>query len=158
TIDEAVLLPLAERPVSEGRPLTGSLLDMLPEAIVIFDEKPAVLDAAEKFWQRLEVARARAGEDAPPPDTYYWNIDDWRARLDRVTEISLEELALDLSDRSFHLPTRPTTRFQGNMPHCMRELQSLTSSGWRAVFFGASAGEVERLADIFNEYGVAFQL
>ncbi|MGH7752879.1 MAG: CarD family transcriptional regulator, partial [Gemmatimonadales bacterium] len=83
-------------------------------------------------------------------------LEEWSGH--RLTEISLEELALEAGENAHHLSTQPTTRFQGNMPHCMRELQAQVSQGWRAVFFGASAGEVERLADIFNEYGIAFQL
>ncbi len=158
TVEEVLLLPLAEHPVREDTPRAGSLLDLLPEAILVFDEKSGVLPAAEKFWEQLEAARARAGEEAAPPSTYYWHPEEWLTRAAPFPEISLEELGLDPGAVSHHFSTRPTTRFQGNMPQCMRELQSQISEGWRAVFFGASAGEVERLADIFNEYRVGFQL
>jgi transcription-repair coupling factor (superfamily II helicase) len=157
TIDEVLLLPLVERAAPAGRPPAGTLLEMLPGALLVFDEKANVMAAAEKFWQRLETACAQA-EGALPPGAYYWTPDEWRGQAGRMTEISLDELGLDLTDRSHHISTRPAARFQGNMPQCMRELQAAIAQGWRTVFFGASAGEVERLADIFNEYGIAFQL
>src|SRR5437879_6696540 len=48
--------------------------------------------------------------------------------------------------------------FHGNMQVAIAEARSLVESGSRVAFFAASAGEVERLADIFNEYGIAYQL
>ncbi|HYM11080.1 MAG TPA: transcription-repair coupling factor [Bryobacterales bacterium] len=158
TVDEVLLLPLVEHPTSESRALSGSLLDLLPEGVLVYDERSGVLAAADKFWQQLEAAAARSGEDAAPLSTYYWSLDEFQAQTARFAEVSLDELGLGAGAQDHHISTQPSTRFQGNMPQCMRELQSEIAEGWRAVFFAASAGEVERLADIFNEYGVGFQL
>ena len=58
----------------------------------------------------------------------------------------------------FPVASRPAPRFHGQVQHLAEELRRLIEQGYRAVFFAATTGDVERLADIFNEYGVAFQL
>jgi len=157
-VEEVELLPLAERGAGEtAAPGDGSLLDLAAEALVVYQEKPAVMAAAAELWKRLEAGHNRTAE-SPPPQRYYWRVEEWEARLSQRDEISLEELGLEDGGTRYQAPARPTTRFQGNMPQCIRELRSLVELGWRAVFFGASAGEVERLADILREYGVGFQL
>jgi transcription-repair coupling factor (superfamily II helicase) len=173
--EDAALLPLTESPrpaemdgmpqgpgwefqIPRFRPRAASLLDLCPEAIVVFEEFSAVKAAGDQFFERLENSFRAAQDDPLPPSEYYLSSEEWEARLAGRTEIRLEELSLEGEGKNFHVPTQPAPRFQGNMPHCMRELDSQLKQGWRAVFFGASAGEVERLADIFNEYRVSFQL
>jgi len=176
-VDDAVLLPLVEHPAPDPqaaaqpgwefqaramRSLAGSLIEMLEEPLIVFDERASAVGEAGKLWEQLEAAQERApsgqGPDPGPPQAHYWSWPEWEQQAGRLTRISLEELGWGPSEGSFHLPTRPTTRFQGNLPHCIRELQSEIQAGRRVVVFGASAGEVERLADVFNEYGIAFQL
>ena len=48
--------------------------------------------------------------------------------------------------------------FHGNMQVAIAEARTLVEAGNRVAFFAASTGEVERLADILNEYGVPYQL
>lgn len=158
SIDEALLLPLAEEPSAPAPSPTGSLLDLTPDCLLVLDGRSEVLTAAEKLWQQLDAAYSKSEQSLGPPASYYWAVQEWQEQAARFTQVSLEELGIDVSSDSFHIATGPATRFQGNIPHCMRELESEIQQGWRAVFFGATAGEVERLADIFNEYGVGFQL
>jgi transcription-repair coupling factor (superfamily II helicase) len=150
TVEEALLLPLsAEAPSEAGA--THSLLELVPDAVVLWDRESAVMSSAERLWARAEAAGADASS--------FWSREEWAQQLAERTQIDLEHLAVeDSAKRTHHLPTQPTTRFHGNMPHCMRELQSRLADGWKAVFFGTSIGEVERLADVLNEYGVPFQL
>ena len=56
------------------------------------------------------------------------------------------------------LHSQPTTRFHGSVPAMVEEVKKLTAEGKRVLFAAASTGEVERLADIFTEYGVPFRL
>jgi transcription-repair coupling factor (superfamily II helicase) len=58
----------------------------------------------------------------------------------------------------FHLSTRPSQTFHGNVQVAIAEARTLVESGNRVAFFAASTGEVERLADILNEYSVPYQL
>ena len=48
--------------------------------------------------------------------------------------------------------------FHGNMQVAIAEARTLVESGHRVAFFASSNGEVERMADILNEYGVPYQL
>ena len=48
--------------------------------------------------------------------------------------------------------------FHGNMQVAVAEARNLVEQGNRVVFFAQSTGELERLADIFQEYRVPFQL
>jgi transcription-repair coupling factor (superfamily II helicase) len=62
------------------------------------------------------------------------------------------------SPLSVSVASQPVLRFHGNVRQCAEEVQRLTASGHRLVFFAATTGDVERLADIFGEYGIPFQL
>ena len=42
--------------------------------------------------------------------------------------------------------------FHGNLQVAIREAKTLLESGMRLAFFAPTAGEVERLADVFSEY------
>src|SRR5208337_4314718 len=83
-------------------------------------------------------------------------------------QISLKELEvswepnLDLGSfrthAKLHIPTRPAMAFHGNMQVAVAEARNLVEAGNRVAFFASSTGEVERVADILNEYGLAYQL
>ncbi len=59
---------------------------------------------------------------------------------------------------SFYISSRPSMAFHGNLQVAIREAKTLLESGWRLAFFAPTAGEVERLADVFNEYSVPWQI
>jgi transcription-repair coupling factor (superfamily II helicase) len=48
--------------------------------------------------------------------------------------------------------------FHGNMQVAIGEARTLVESGSRVAFFASSTGEVERVADILNEYRIPYQL
>ena len=48
--------------------------------------------------------------------------------------------------------------FHGNMQVAIAEARTLVEGGNRVAFFASSTGEVERVADILNEYGMPYQL
>ena len=48
--------------------------------------------------------------------------------------------------------------FHGNMQVAIAEARNLVEAGNRVAFFASSTGEVERVADILNEYGIPYQL
>jgi transcription-repair coupling factor (superfamily II helicase) len=55
-------------------------------------------------------------------------------------------------------PRGPAMAFHGNMQVAVAEARTLVESGSRVAFFASSTGEVERVADILNEYGIPYQL
>jgi transcription-repair coupling factor (superfamily II helicase) len=56
------------------------------------------------------------------------------------------------------LLTRTSTRFHGSVPAMVEEVQKLAAAGQRILFAAANTGEVERLAELFTEYGIPFRL
>ena len=136
------------------RPRTGSVFDLLDKPLVVWDEPDKVRGAAERFWKRLDQIERSPACD---PARIFFN---WEEIQERTAAARLDLLELDVAglDNAFHISTRPAMTFHGNMQVAIAEARTLVEAGNRVAFFGASSGEVERLADILNEYGVAYQL
>ncbi len=48
--------------------------------------------------------------------------------------------------------------FHGNLQVAIREAKTLLEAGVRLAFFAPTSGEVERLADVFGEYSIPYQI
>lgn len=139
-----------------ARPREGSVFDLYEKPVVIWDEPEKVKSAAERFWIRLDQIERTPVCD---PARIFFTWEEIEARSTAV-QVIFEELDLAGPDDAtrFHISTRPSMVFHGNMQVAVAEARTLVESGNRVAFFGASAGEVERVADILNEYGVPYQL
>ncbi len=143
------------------RPRAHNLLSFSRDSLIVMDEPTAVSSAAERLWHRLE----NPDRPAPiEPDKNYLRWEELADEIKKHTTISLQELDLITADspstaaQSFHIPTRQSLTFQGNMPVAVAEARNLIQAGHRVAFFAASVGEVERLADILQEYSIPYQL
>ncbi len=153
------------------RPRTHDVFSLHPDALVVFDEPAAIDSAADRLWQRLE------NPDLPAPlepEKNFARWDDLKTALKDRTIIGLQELELLAAEapgaafaeegrlpreaRRFHIPTRPSLTFHGNMPVAVAEARNLIEAGNRVAFFAASVGELERLADVLQEYAIPYQL
>lgn len=132
------------------RERTGSVLGLMERAVVLWDEPEQLRGAAERLWKRLEDPLRPA---LCPPERAFWRWEEIEAQA--AVEVALRELGMA---ESLEIPTRPTMSFQGNMPVAVAEARTLVEAGGRVVCFAASNGELERLAEIFQEYSVPFQL
>jgi transcription-repair coupling factor (superfamily II helicase) len=142
------------------RPRSHSLLSLNRDALIVLDEPSAISSAAERLWQRLENPD-RAAQIEPEKNFLRW--EELNAGMADQTAISLQELELiaegaPSAQQSFYIPTRQSLTFQGNMPVAVAEARNLIKAGHRVAFFAASVGELERLADILQEYSVSYQL
>ena len=140
------------------RPRDVSVFGLLERAIVLWDEPEQVRSAAERFWKRLDQIEPSPACD---PKRIFFNWEELLDQTGRSTRISLRELEIiqDVERTpSLHVATRPAMSFHGNMQVAIAEARSLVDTGSRVAFFAASAGELERVADILNEYGVPYQL
>ena len=185
-IAEATLLPLAEYPksrevlheiaenvdvASPGDPFAGweflvplvrprahSLFALHENPLVVLDEPEQISSAAGRLWKRLE--DADPAFPCPPEKNFYtWH--ELHAELESKAELALRELDLITStspDASPAVTSRPSMAFHGNIQAAIAEARNLVEQGYRAIFFARSTGELERLADIFQEYSVPFQL
>ncbi len=172
SLEEALLLPLSDYPTGEdggesqaagwefsaagGPARSHCLLDMLSDAVLVWNEPDALRREAEKLGERLE--QAAAGDAG----AYYLGFDRLRAAAERCDQVILDRLGIDPwgvgADASLQIRSRTAPRFQGNIAHCMSELQARVREGSRVLAAAASPGDLERLADIFNEFGIPYQL
>ncbi|MBK5292179.1 MAG: transcription-repair coupling factor [Acidobacteriia bacterium] len=172
------LVPLA-------RPRISSVFEQADRILLVVDEPELVESACVRLWKRLdEPGRA----SACGVDQIYLHWDEMTERMAKLPQVQLRELELlsnspqngarpgaeagscPVESRagpaicgrgesgSGHIPSRPTMAFHGNMQVAVAEARTLVEQGNRVAFFASSSGEMERLADIFQEYSVPFQL
>jgi len=186
-VAEATLLPLAEYPRSRGvlrqiseevdtadpgnpfpgweflvpliRPRKHSLVSVAENPVVVVDEPEQVAAAAERHWKRLD------DPDRPFPCPSEQNFYSWpelRDSLSDKAELEIRELELISgavgATTNPAVASRPSLAFHGNVQAAIAEARNLVEQGYRVVFFAQTLGELERLADIFQEYSVPFQL
>jgi transcription-repair coupling factor (superfamily II helicase) len=139
------------------RPRQNSIFEMFDRPLVLWDEPAQVRGAAERLWKRLEQIPRSAAYD---PNSIFFRWEELESRAAGAPQIHLQELEVtgESAAASFHIPSRPSLSFRGNMPVAIAEARNLAESGSRVAFFAESTGELERVADIFNEYGVPYQL
>ena len=145
-------------------PVAGArenFFDLLPNAAVILDEPDALEDVHDAWWTRVTEAHERSliGNLVRPEDLYL-SSEQWQARLQQARIVAVEQLGIDDSDDGEHIvvQTQPTTRFHGSVAAMTEEVARLTREGKRVMFAVSNTGEVERLADVFNEYNVSFRI
>ncbi len=144
------------------RPRTSSLFALAENPVVVLDEPEQVATAATRLWKRLE------DTDRPfpcPPEQNFYTLPELEESLSSTAALALRELELVTSlEPSASGPTvpspqsRPSLSFHGNVQAAVAEARNLVEKGYRVIFFAQSSGELERLADIFQEYAVPFQL
>src|SRR5882724_4189081 len=128
--------------------------------IVFLDEPAAIREAATKHLaSAVENYELHCQANAPTPEDYFWNQDQFASALEKTSQVNLEHLALGIGAQpQFELPSRPSARFHGDVVACMNEVKSQLGAGGRVFLTAASTGELERLADICREYEVPYVL
>src|SRR5581483_2544831 len=137
------------------RPRQSSVFSLVEKPIVIWDEPEQVKGAAERLWKRLEQIEKSPAYD---PERIFFRWEELQAQAGGAPQISLKELEIGWSEggEELHVATRPSLTFHGNMRVAIAEARTLVEKGSRVAFFASSTGEVERVADILNEYGVSY--
>ncbi len=137
-------------------PRANSILGFPGDPIIVFDEPEQTAAAAERLWKRLADPERETPFSAEA-NFYRWG--ELQAQLGDRTELHLRELEVGaFTHDSLHIPTRPSTTFHGSMQVAVAEAKTLVEHGSRVAFFAPTLGELERLADILQEYSVPFQL
>ena len=145
----------------------SSLLELMGPQTRVFVEEPAMVqNQGERWWNKVEQRHERAGIGSlvGPGDLYLspWELEDAIRRypgceLDQLGAVDV--LEGDRSDASeIEFSTRPTQRFHGSIPALIDELKKLIEQEARVLIAAANQGEVERLAGLLQEYGVAYRL
>jgi transcription-repair coupling factor (superfamily II helicase) len=137
------------------RPRNTSVFSLLDRPIVVWDEPEQIHAAAERLWKRLEQIEPSEAYD---PHRSFFTWEALELQTASAPRISFKELEIGWSGEGGHIPTRPAMAFHGNMQVAIAEARNQVEAGNRVAFFASSTGEVERVADILNEYGIAYQL
>jgi len=147
-----------------GGEASGSIFDLLPKAAVLVDEPEDMQRELEHWWQRVREAHERAGIGRlVRPEDLYFTPEQFQNQLASRPGGSLQHLGIEGGTESANIlhmsfSSQPTTRFHGSMPAMVEEVQRFAAEGKRVLFAMPTMGEVERLADVFTEYGVPFHL
>jgi transcription-repair coupling factor (superfamily II helicase) len=147
--------------VENGAGAANTLFDLMPDAAVLLDEPERLAADHDSWWQRLTDAHERSGVgNLVRPEELYVTPDAWRERVSVSCGLDVEQLGLESSDGTelVQFSSHPTPRFHGAVPKLLEEVKKLSASGERVVLAAGSMGELERLADIFNEYQVPYRL
>jgi transcription-repair coupling factor (superfamily II helicase) len=138
------------------RPRTDSILTLNKSALVVLDEPESISSAADRLWMRL----AEPARIAPGSNFIRW--EEFRSQLDARTLVNFRELEVStgMADHpdEHHIATRPSLNFKGNMAVAVAEARSMVEQGSRVAFFARATGELERLADVLQEYSIPYQL
>jgi transcription-repair coupling factor (superfamily II helicase) len=145
----------------------SSLMELMGPRTRVFVEEPAMVDnQGERWWNKVEQRHERSGIGSlvRAEDLYLspWDLQD---RVRQYCGCELDQLGAvdvlegDRSDASeIEFATRPTMRFHGSIPAMVDQLKSLMESEARILIAAPNQGEVERLAGLLQEYGVAYRI
>jgi transcription-repair coupling factor (superfamily II helicase) len=137
------------------RPRSASLLSLMEHPLVLWDEPEQLRAAAERLWTRLEDTE----RPSPcPPERIFFRWEDIASQARAAAQVVFREIEVGDQPGSLHISTRPAMSFQGNVQVAVSEARSWVDNGGRVVFFAPANGEIERLAELFQEYAVPFQL
>ena len=134
----------------------ASILDFFERPLLVIDEPEMTKAAAERYWQRLESSPG-AAYVKPEAGAYPW--DEFLERAAEIDRLEVRQLDLGAEEGgSFHIPTRPSMAFHGNLQVAIKEAKTQLEAGTKLAFFAPTTGEIERLADVFSEYSVPYQI
>ncbi len=136
--------------------------DLLPGATIVLDEPEALTEAHDAWWAKVTEAHERSlVGNLVRPEELYLTPEQWQERLRYAATIAVEQLGIEAAgddEEHLTLQTQPTTRFHGSVAAMTEEVGRLAREGKRVLFAVSSTGEVERLADVFNEYNLSFRI
>jgi transcription-repair coupling factor (superfamily II helicase) len=145
-------------------PVAGAdrtIFDLTPNAAVMVDEPDALRQEFDHVWSRIEEAHERSGVgNLVRPTDLHLPPEEWWKKLAAFPGADLEHLEIERPERaaSIAFQSQPAPRFHGAVPAMLEEVKKQISEGKSVLIAVPNTGEIERLADMFTEYGVSFRL
>jgi transcription-repair coupling factor (superfamily II helicase) len=144
----------------------GTLFDLFTNVQVFVEEPGMLKNQAERWWNKVEQRHERSGIGSliAPADLYLppWDLLPKVGSMpgldiDQLGAVDvLEEDSMALDEVAFS--TRPTMRFHGQIPAFIESLKKFAENDQRVLIAAPNQGEVERLANLLREYGLAYRL
>src|SRR5438874_8682833 len=139
---------------------TGTLLELMPNAIVLQDEPDLLKAEFDQFWDRVEQSHERSGVgNLVRPEELYTPPNEWWSKFHMAPGADIEHLGLTRSGiDSVEFHNQPSPRSHGSIPAMLEEVKKHLAENRRVLVVAPNIGEMERLADFFTEYGVSYRL
>ena len=139
---------------------SASLLDLLPGAAVLAYEPQALEREAAVLWERL---KELGEEGSQPPGAYYCGLEQFRdaargRKLVLLNELELGSELFGRAEAAWCIRSRPVPRFEGDISHCLQEIRGQIAESSSVLVAASTVGDLERLADLFGEHEVPFQV
>ena len=139
----------------------GTLFDLMHRPTIVLDEADTLNEAHDVWWTKLTETHERSliGNLVRPEDMFL-SPEEWSAALQPMPTLAVEQLGIETGEgaEDIVIQTQPTMRFHGSVAAMTEEVGKLTRECKRVIFAVSSTGEVERLADVFNEYNLSFRI
>ena len=139
----------------------NTIFDLMADSSVVLDEPERLAADHDAWWLRVQDAHERSGVgNLVRPEELYVTPEAWRTRVSQTAGLDVEQLGMASGESSelIEFSSRPTPRFHGALPKLVEEVKKLSAAGERVMLAAGSVGELERLADIFNEYQLPYRL
>src|SRR4029077_7383862 len=130
------------------------------EPLIFVNEPAAVRTCVAEVLREVTESYEKLGAaNSPDGATFFWTEEEFDLALELATRVDLEQLGLAADEATrFHLASRPSTRFHGEVVACVGDVKSQLAEGGTVFLTAASTGELERFADICREYEVPYVL
>jgi transcription-repair coupling factor (superfamily II helicase) len=140
-------------------PRSGNTIFALrDDLLVILDEPERLENAAQEARERL-AEEAKAAEEGPPGGPRIVEDPTWQDALARCQQLALEQLAMHREGSAPRVVgAQVAAKYHGQVAAFMAEVRGRIAAGDHVLISAASAGELERLADLCREYEVPYAL
>jgi transcription-repair coupling factor (superfamily II helicase) len=144
-------------------PMEASLLDYLPNPLLVFDEPPRLWEEVEGYSKLLQERYEKTGGgDAPilDPAHYLWTQDLLETRLAEHQILQLSRLGDTEGDAGaeWRFTTQMVTDFRGQVYRLVEELTAGYRGGNTQVLVCSSLGRLERLRDLVLDNDLPIRL
>ena len=147
-------------------PLSHTMLDLAPQAVLFLDEPQELRKELDRLWTLLEFEFSHAqemGKSVASPDSYYLRRKEAAALWSERPVVNAEELSLATAPGAtpaavaFDFATQPAPRFHGNLPLCLAEIESRLQGQYRVLWLTTGPGEADRISELLAEHHIPFQ-
>ena len=143
----------------------ATVFDLFSRCQVFVEEPAMVRNQVDRWWNKVEQRHERSGIGSLIcPEDIYLRPELLMATLESKPGLDIDQLgAVDILEEDTTLgevafASRPTLRFHGSIPAFIEQIKTLATQEARMLLVVPNQGEVERLAGLLREYGLAYRL